>query len=190
MTHFKSKKNLVWIDLEMTGLDPEKEGIIEIATIVTDEHLNILAQGPNLVIHQKQNLLKKMDDWNQKQHKKSGLIDEVKRSKVTLKRAETKTLNFIKKFCLPGKSPLCGNVIDQDRRFLIRYMPRLNQYLHYRHIDVSTIKSLVRFWYPKDKNIPKKQDAHRSLSDIRESIEELRYYRDAYFIPRKEKHEL
>ncbi len=185
MTDSKRKENLVWIDLEMTGLDPEKDGIIEIATIVTDEHLNIIAEGPNLAIRQKRGLLNGMDEWNQKHHKKSGLLDKVKRSKVTLKQAETKTLNFIKKFCLLGKSPLCGNTIDQDRRFIIRYMPRLNQYLHYRHIDVSTIKTLVRNWYGKDKNLPKKKDSHRALSDIRESIEELRYYRDIYFVKKK-----
>ncbi len=185
MANTKRKENLVWIDLEMTGLDPEKEGIIEIATIITDEHLNILAEGPNLVVHQKASLLKKMDAWNQKHHQRSGLVDRVKRSKVTVKQAETKTLNFIKKFCLPGKSPLCGNTIDQDRRFIIRYMPRLNQHLHYRHIDVSTVKTLIRNWYGKDKNLPKKKDEHRALADIRESIEELRYYRDTYFVKTK-----
>ena len=169
------------MDLEMTGLDPEKEGIIEIASVITDGNLDVLAEGPNLVIRQNPKLLRAMDAWNQKQHRKSGLFDKVKRSKVTLKKAETRTLNFIKKYCLPGKSPLCGNAIDHDRRFLIKYMPRLNQYLHYRHVDVSTIKALVKFWYPKDKEIPKKSERHRALSDIRESIAELRYYRKVYF---------
>ena len=181
MSSHKSKNHLVWIDLEMTGLDPEKESIIEIASIITDGDLNLVAEGPNLVIHQGPKLLKAMDDWNQKHHKKSGLLDKVKKSKLTMKKAEEKTLKFIKKYCLPKQSPLCGNSIDQDRRFLIKYMPKLNDYLHYRQIDVSTLKALVRLWYPKDKNLPKKSEAHRALSDIKESVEELQYYRKVYF---------
>lgn len=174
---------MVWIDMEMTGLDPEKEGIIEIATIITDGDLNVLAEGPNLVIHQKPLLLKKMDDWNQKQHLRSGLIDRVKKSKVTLAEAERQTLNFVKTFCLPGKAPLCGNAVHHDRRFLIKYMPKLNQFLHYRHVDVSTVKALIDRWYPKSKDLPRKKDAHRALADILESIEELRFYRMNYFKP-------
>jgi oligoribonuclease len=177
----KHKDNMVWIDLEMTGLNPEKESIIEMATIVTDSNLEILAEGPNLVIHQPATLLKKMDDWNQKQHAKSGLIEKVRKSKLTMKQAETKTLKFIKKYCLPKKTVLCGNSVYHDRRFIIKYMPKLDAFLHYRLIDVSTIKDLARRWYPKDKNIPKKTDCHRALADIRESIEELRYYRKTYF---------
>ncbi len=165
----------------MTGLDPEKESIIEIATIITDSNLKIVAEGPNLIVRQSEKLLKAMDAWNQKQHKKSGLIERVRKSKITLKQAETKTLQFIKKYCLPGQSPLCGNTIDQDRRFIIKYMPQVNEFLHYRNIDVSSLKALVKFWYPKDKNLPKKSESHRALSDIRESIEELRYYRKTYF---------
>lgn len=173
--------NLVWIDMEMTGLDPEKESIIEIATIITDGQLNILAEGPCLVIHQGAKLLGTMDDWNKKQHKKSGLIDEVKKSDMTLKRAEQLTLDFIKHYCLPQSAPLCGNAVHHDRRFLVKYMPRLHEYLHYRHIDVSTIKTLVTHWYPKSKDVFKKRDTHRALDDIRESIEELRFYRKNFF---------
>ncbi len=172
---------MVWIDMEMTGLDPEKEGIIEMATIVTDSELNILEEGPELVIHQSNKLLKKMDAWNQNQHNKSGLVEKVKKSKVTVKRAESKTLTFIKKYCLRKKAALCGNSVHHDRRFIIKYMPKLNDYLHYRLVDVSTVKDLVRRWYPKNKSLPKKKETHRALSDIRESIEELRFYRKTYF---------
>jgi len=178
----KHKDNMVWLDMEMTGLDPDQERIIEAAVIITDKDLNILAEGPDLVIHQPNTVLKKMDDWNQNQHSKSGLINAVKKSKVTVRKAEEKILQFIKKYCMEGKSSLCGNSIHHDRRFLIRYMPRVNKYLHYRHIDVSTVKSLVRNWYPKNKELPKKEETHRALNDIRESIEELRFYRDHYFV--------
>lgn len=176
-----SKHNLVWMDLEMTGLDPEKEGIIEMATIITDGELNILEEGPNLVIHQPLKLLRGMDEWNRNQHGKSGLTELVKKSKVTVAAAERQTLRFIKKYCVEGKSPLCGNSIHHDRRFLIRYMPKLNAYLHYRHLDVSTVKGLVNLWYPKNKNLPKKGDAHRALDDARESIRELIFFRKHYF---------
>ncbi|MDP3920218.1 MAG: oligoribonuclease [Candidatus Omnitrophota bacterium] len=176
-----NKGNLVWLDMEMTGLDPEKEGIIEIATLITDGDLNVVAEGPCLVIHQKPKLLKTMDEWNQNQHGKSGLIHEVKRSKITVKKAEKATLEFVKQYCYPKKSALCGSSIHHDRQFLIKYMPKLNDYLHYRHVDVSTIKTLIDRWYPKNREIPKKQELHRALQDIRESITELRYYREKYF---------
>lgn len=181
MTDKIHKHNLIWLDMEMTGLDPEKEGIIEMATVITDGNLNVIAQGPHLVIHQKAALLKNMDDWNTNQHTKSGLVDLVKKSKVTVKKAETETLKFIKKYCLPKTAPLCGNAIHHDRRFVIKYMPKLNEYLHYRHVDVSTIKGLIERWYPKDKKQPKKKENHRALDDILESIEELAYYRKTYF---------
>lgn len=177
----KNKNNRVWIDLEMTGLDPEKEGIIEIATLITNSNLDILAEGPNLVIHQPAKLLTAMDSWNQKQHSKSGLIERVKNSKTTLKKAERVTLDFIKEYCLPKKSPICGNAVYHDRRFIIKYMPKLDAFLHYRMVDVTTLKILIASWYPKDKAIPKKKDSHRALDDIRESIEELRFYRKNYF---------
>lgn len=178
----KHKDNLLWIDLEMTGLNPEKEGIIEIAAIVTDKDLEILEEGPDIVIHQPAKLLKAMDAWNQKQHGKSGLLEEVKKSRVSVKKAESKVLTFAKKYCVAGKTNLCGNAIYHDRRFIIKYMPKLNDFLHYRMIDVSTVKELVRRWHkPKKKDLPEKSTAHRALSDIRESIEELRYYRKHYF---------
>lgn len=181
MSTLRSKHNLVWIDLEMTGLDPEKEKIIEIATVITDSNLHILEEGPNLVIHQNPSVLKKMDEWNQKHHKKSGLIEEVQNSKVTTKQAEEMTLEFINRYCFPKKSPLCGNAVHHDRRFLIKSMPTLDQYLHYRHVDVSTLKYLVQHWYPKNKELPKKNDTHRALADIRASIDELKFYREHYF---------
>lgn len=177
----KSKQNLVWIDLEMTGLDPAKESILEIATIVTDKNLNILAEGPDLVVHQPTKLLKKMDEWNQKQHKKSGLVDAVKASKISVKKAEKLTLDFIKEFCVEKKANLCGNAIYHDRKFIAKYMPKLNAFFHYRLIDVSSIKELLKRWYPKDKSEPKKSKGHRALTDIRESIAELRHYRENYF---------
>ncbi len=177
----KHKDNLVWIDLEMTGLNPEKEAIIEIAVIVTDKELNIIEEGPDLVIKQPSKLLKAMDSWNQKQHGKSGLLDKVKRSKVTVKKAEKAALEFIKKYCVQGKTSLCGNAVYHDRRFIIKYMPKLNEFLHYRLVDVSTIKELIRRWYPKGKEAPDKSKDHRALSDIRESIEELKFYRKQFF---------
>lgn len=172
---------MVWIDLEMSGLDPEKESIIEIATLITNGELDIIAEGPNLVIHQPPRLLKAMDAWNQKQHAKSGLIELVKNSKITLKKAEKLTLDFIKQYCFPKKASLCGNAVYHDRRFIIKYMPKLDAFLHYRMVDVTTLKILVEQWYPKNKEIPKKKDSHRALDDIRESIEELRFYRENYF---------
>jgi len=176
----QDQNNLIWIDMEMTGLDPVKDRIIEIASIVTDGQLNILAEGPNLVIHQPERLIRGMDQWNQEHHSKSGLIADVRNSTVTVKAAEKMTLEFLKEYCKPKKAPLCGNSIHHDRRFLARDMPAIDDYLHYRHVDVSTIKALVARWYPKDKEPPKGK-SHRALSDIRESIEELRFYRERYF---------
>lgn len=171
---------MVWIDMEMTGLDPEKERIIEIATIITDGNLQILAEGPNLVIHQPSSILKGMDDWNQKHHTKSGLLKLIQTSTMTVKKAEQLTLDLIKEFCKPQKAPLCGNSVHHDRRFLVKYMPAIDRYLHYRHIDVSTLKSLIMRWYPKDK-LPAKGKTHRAMIDIRESIAELKFYREKYF---------
>ncbi len=183
MSEIKNKNNLVWIDMEMTGLDPEKERIIEVAVIVTDGEIRVVAEGPDIVIRQPLKILKAMDDWNQKQHKKSGLLEEVKKSKWTVKKAEREILNFLKIYCVRGKTILCGSSIHHDRRFILKYMPRLNKFLHYRHIDVSTLKALIERWYPKNKGLPKKSDSHRALADIRESIEELRFYRETYFKP-------
>jgi len=177
------KENLVWIDMEMTGLDPQQDGILEIATIVTDGELNLIEEGPNLVIHQGNALLAQMDDWNKKHHRKSGLIAKVRKSGISVKKAEALTLEFVKRHSLPQESPLCGNTVHHDRRFLIKYMPKLDAFLHYRNIDVSTVKSLVQRWYPKGKRPPQKKEAHRALDDIRESVEELRFYRKYYFRP-------
>ncbi len=173
--------NLVWVDMEMTGLDSQRDQILEIATLITDSQLNILAEGPNLAIHQPEEVLNGMDEWNQTHHGKSGLIGRVRASTETLQSAEEKTLAFVLGFCKVKSSPLCGNSVWQDRRFLDHYMPELNAYFHYRIIDVSSVKELVHRWYP---NIPplKKAESHQALADIRESVEELRYYRRNCFI--------
>lgn len=173
--------NLIWIDLEMTGLNTEQDKIIEIATIVTDAHLNILAEGPVFAIHQPDEILAEMDDWNTNQHTKSGLVGRVKSSQVTEVIAEQLTLEFLAKYVPAGKSPMCGNSICQDRRFLYRCMPKLEKYFHYRHLDVSTVKELARRWYPGLINGIKKKSRHRALDDIRDSIDELRYYREQFF---------
>ncbi len=168
---------LVWVDMEMTGLNPLRDHVLEIATLITDNDLNILAEGPEFVVHQSQELFNLMDDWNKEHHTKSGLWKKVIESNISLKDAESLTLDFIKKYCRERKSPLCGNSIWQDRRFLCHHMPILESYLHYRCIDVSTLKELTLRWYPKDKPNQEKKSAHRAMDDIRESIEELKYYR-------------
>ncbi len=172
--------HLVWLDLEMSGLDPDSCQILEIATIVTDADLNILEEGPDLVVHQPQAVLDAMDSWCTEHHGQSGLTAQVQASTISVAAAEAETIAFLQKHCEPGKSPLCGNTIGQDRRFLVRYMPALSGFLHYRSIDVSSIKELARRWYP-DLGSPPKQEAHRALGDIRESIDELRYYRERIF---------
>jgi len=174
---------MLWLDLEMTGLDPACQTIIEIATLITDADLNVIAKGPSLAIGHDQETLNKMETWSQKTHKKSGLLDKVIRSKITMQQAEEESLSFVILYCFPQKSPLCGNSIGHDRRFLERYMPRFFAYLHYRNIDVSTIKELVRRWYPKNGSSgPSKKTKHLALDDIYESIEELKFYRTHYFI--------
>ena len=172
-----SGDNLIWIDLEMTGLDPEKERIIEIATVVTNSNLDILAEGPVFAVHQSDELLNAMDNWNTKQHTGSGLVSRVKSSHVTEKEAEEKTIEFLKQYVPSGKSPMCGNTVYQDRRFLTRYMPALEKYFHYRLLDVSTLKELSLRWAPKVYSGLQKESKHLALDDIRESIEELKYYR-------------
>jgi oligoribonuclease len=169
------------MDLEMTGLDPDRDQILEMATIVTDGNLKILAEGPVFAIHQPTRVLNNMNAWCKKQHKKSGLVDRVKQSDITLEKAEKETLKFIKKWVGKNKSPLCGNSIHQDRAFLRHYMPTLNDYLHYRLIDVSTIKELAKRWY-KTKAF-EKESTHLALDDIRDSIEELNHYRELIFVP-------
>lgn len=172
---------LIWLDLEMTGLDPECHAILEIGSVVTDSQLNVIAEGPTFAIFQPPNVLDGMDPWCVKQHGGSGLTQRVKDSKISLRQAERRTLQFLKRYCTPRSSPLCGNSIGQDRRFLYRYMPELNAFFHYRNIDVSSIKELVRRWYPAKFHAPDKRSTHHVLDDIRESIAELRHYRDKVF---------
>ena len=172
--------HLIWIDLEMTGLDPDSDLIIEIATVITDKDLNILAQGPVLAVHQSDAALAAMDDWNQQHHGQSGLIDRVKASTIDEAEAERLTIEFLKGWVPENTSPICGNSIGQDRRFLYRYMPQLEAYFHYRNIDVSTLKELAARWAPEVKNGFNKESTHQALDDIIESIEELRYYREHF----------
>ncbi len=175
---------LVWIDLEMSGLDPDTCEILEIATIITDGDLNLLAEGPDIVVHQPDPVLDAMDAWCTRQHGLSGLTAQVKASTVSLAQAEALTLEFLRPFCPVGKSPLCGNSIGHDRRFIIKHMPALAGHLHYRSIDVTSVKELARRWYP-GLPAPEKGETHRALDDIRESIAELRYYRQHIFRPRE-----
>ena len=176
----KSDQNLVWIDCEMTGLDPEKERLLEIAVIVTGPHLSPRVEGPVLVIHQSDEQLGKMDAWNKGTHGKSGLIDKVKASTTTEADAEQEILAFLKKYVPKSASPLCGNTISQDRRFLVKYMPKLEAYFHYRNLDVSTLKELSRRWKPAIYEGFKKQQKHTALADVHESIDELAHYREHF----------
>ena len=176
----KSDQNLVWIDCEMTGLDPEKERLLEIAVIVTGPHLTPRVEGPVLVIHQSDKLLDQMDAWNKGTHGKSGLIDKVKTSNITEAEAEQQILDFLKKYVAKSASPLCGNTISQDRRFLVKYMPKLEAYFHYRNLDVSTLKELSRRWKPEVYAAFKKQQRHTALADVHESIDELAHYREHF----------
>ncbi|AKX44703.1 oligoribonuclease [Thiopseudomonas alkaliphila] len=173
-------QNLIWIDLEMTGLNPATDVIIEMATIVTDAQLNVLAEGPVLAIHQPDEVLAQMDEWNTRQHGGSGLTQRVRESKITLAEAEAATLAFLAQWVPAKASPICGNSIGQDRRFLHKYMPELEAYFHYRNLDVSTLKELVARWAPELQAGFKKGDTHLALADIRESIAELRYYREHF----------
>ncbi|MCK8515761.1 oligoribonuclease [Methylonatrum kenyense] len=175
-----SDANLIWIDLEMTGLDTDRDAIIEIATVITDSQLNVLAEGPVLAIHQPDKVLNGMDDWNTKQHTQSGLVDRIRRSKHDYASAEAQTLAFLRQWVPARKSPMCGNSICQDRRFLHRLMPELERYFHYRHIDVSTLKELASRWIPDMAREFKKRSSHLAMDDIKDSIRELRFYRERF----------
>nr|WP_313063362.1 oligoribonuclease [Moraxella sp. CTOTU49097] len=175
------KKHLIWIDLEMTGLDTLNDTIIEIATIVTDSELNILAEGPVFAIHTPDIVLNSMDDWNTRQHGQSGLIDRIRRSNVTMAQAESETIAFLSKYVESGRSPMCGNSICQDRRFLARQMPTLERFFHYRNLDVSTVKELAYRWRPDILSSFEKKGSHLALDDIRDSIRELRHYKAHFF---------
>ena len=172
--------NLIWIDLEMTGLDTQNDVIIEIATLVTDSELNILAEGPVLAIHQSDELLNGMDQWNTRQHGKSGLTERVRKSTTTESEAETQTIEFLQQYVPEGASPMCGNSICQDRRFMARCMPELEKFFHYRNLDVSTLKELVKRWSPDLQAGLTKKGAHLAMEDIKDSIDELTYYREHF----------
>ena len=177
-----NENNLIWIDLEMTGLDPDTDVIIEMATIVTDADLNVLAEGPVFAIHQSDATLDAMDAWNKGTHGKSGLIDRVKASAVNEESAQEQVIEFLKTYVPSGKSPMCGNSICQDRRFLSKTMPRLEEFFHYRNLDVSTLKELCKRWQPEIYKGFKKKGRHTALADIYESIDEMKYYREHFLI--------
>jgi oligoribonuclease len=179
----KRKDNLVWIDLEMSGLDPDNDLIIEIATVVTDKHLNVLAEGPVLAIHQSDSVLDRMDEWNTNQHTGSGLVARVKSSLTSESDAERETLEFLRQYVDVGWSPMCGNSICQDRRFLVRYMPELAGFFHYRNLDVSSLKILAQLWVPEVAAGFAKESTHLALADIHDSIRELQFYREKLFKP-------
>lgn len=176
----KSKKNLIWIDLEMTGLDTNNDEIIEIATIVTDADLNILAEGPTIAIHQPADILAGMDEWNTKQHGGSGLVERIRNSTTTVAEAEQQTIEFLETYIAAGTSPMCGNSICQDRRFMARLMPKLEAFFHYRNLDVSSLKELTNRWAPKVGKSFKKKGSHLAMDDVKDSIRELQHYREHF----------
>ncbi|KGK83187.1 oligoribonuclease [Pseudomonas stutzeri] len=176
----QNPQNLIWIDLEMTGLDPDTDVIIEMATIVTDSQLNVLAEGPVIAVHQSDEVLARMDEWNTRQHGGSGLTQRVRESRIGTAEAEAQTLAFLEQWVPKGKSPICGNSICQDRRFLYRQMPELERYFHYRNLDVSTLKELAARWAPQIMQGFSKSGTHLALDDIRDSIAELRHYREHF----------
>lgn len=182
MSEAKKYPTLVWLDLEMTGLDPDSERIIEIATAVTNHDLTEIIEGPNLVIKQPDEYIDNMDEWNTNQHTKSGLVESMRVTNITIEEAQRQTLDFLKLHTEKGRSPLCGNTISHDRRFLRRYMPDVDAYFHYRNVDVSSIKELIKRWNPEILEGFKKSGGHRAMEDVLESIEELKFYKDKFFI--------
>ena len=180
MSDKNSYPPLIWLDLEMSGLDPDSERIIEIATVVTNSNLEEIIEGPNLVIKQPQEFIDGMDKWNVDHHTSSGLIESLNVTQISESEAEKQTINFLRKHAQKGKSPLCGNSISHDRRFLVRYMPELADFFHYRNIDVSSIKELIKRWHPELKEGFTKKSSHRAMADVYESIEELKYYKENF----------
>lgn len=176
----QDQNNLVWVDMEMSGLEPEINKVLEIAVVITDGNLNVVAEGPVLVVHQSDAELDAMDNWNKSTHGKSGLIDKVKASTLTEAQAEAQLLEFLQQYVPARTSPMCGNTVHQDRRFMVKYLPKLEEYFHYRNIDVSTLKELMKRWRPELASGLTKHGKHEALADIHESIEELRYYRDNF----------
>lgn len=176
----QDQNNLIWLDMEMSGLDPERERIIEVAIVVTNSNLETVAEAPVLVIHQSNELLEAMDDWNKNTHGKSGLVDRVRASTMTEAEAEDVIIRFLEQYVPKGTSPLCGNSVHQDRRFIVKYMPKLDEYLHYRILDVSVLKELCKRWRPDVYSGFKKQGKHEALADIYESIDEMKFYRDNF----------
>jgi oligoribonuclease len=183
----KNDQNLVWLDCEMTGLDPEKERLIEIAVVVTGPHLEPRVEGPVFVIHQPDELLDQMDAWNKGTHGRSGLIEKVKASTITENQAQEALIAFLSQYVSAGTSPMCGNTIGQDRRFLAKYMPKLEAFFHYRNLDVSTLKELSKRWRPEVYSSFKKQQKHTALADVHESIEELSHYREHFLVLKTDK---
>lgn len=175
------QQTLIWIDMEMTGLEPEQDRIIEVATLITDSDLNVLAEGPVLAVHQNDDVLEGMDEWNQRTHGESGLVERVRKSQLNEADVEAQTIAFLQRYAERGSSPMCGNSVHQDRRFMVKYMPSLADFFHYRNLDVSTVKELAKRWRPDVASSYKKQSTHQAMDDIRDSVNELKHYREHFF---------
>lgn len=175
------QQTLIWIDMEMTGLEPKQDRIIEVATLITDGDLNVLAEGPVLAVHQSDEVLAGMDEWNQRTHGESGLVERVRKSQLNEADVEAQTIAFLQRYAERGSSPMCGNSVHQDRRFMVKYMPSLADFFHYRNLDVSTVKELAKRWRPDVASSYKKQGNHQAMDDIRDSVNELKHYREHFF---------